>query len=118
MLLPTCCALTPHAPRLCCRPAAGVYYSVPLKIGQRASVAISANGQRLAVVAENGPVLCSADGGHTWVVLLGAASWHHISMSSDGTRLLAALWEAFLYRSTNFGGSWDVLAMALNLRKW
>lgn len=106
--------------RLCCRLSAGFYYSAPLKAGQRASVAISADGQRLAVAVEYGSVLCSADGGRTWRDRLGSSAgrWRHIGMSSDGNRLLLAAWDNYLQVSTNFGESWGATAVALGARKW
>src|SRR5689334_22338168 len=73
-------------------------------------IAVSADGSKLAAVANLGTLYLSTNSGITWTAasdpLLDHASWATIAMSADGSRMLAAQQGGWIYTSTNSGANW------------
>lgn len=78
-------------------------------VGQRRawrSIALSADGQFLAAVAQNAPISTSADGGKTWSDHGTSASWTSIASSADGRRLAATVTGRSIWTSDDYGTTW------------
>jgi photosystem II stability/assembly factor-like uncharacterized protein len=69
--------------------------------------ATSADGNRIAAVANPGGIHVSADGGATWTASNAPqARWAAIAMSANGSRLAAVASGGLLYTSTDSGATW------------
>ena len=75
------------------------------------SVATSANGEKIAAVAQNAYIYTSTDFGKTWKKRSTEAgakgmSWFGIASSPDGTRLAAIVSKGHVYTSSDSGATW------------
>jgi photosystem II stability/assembly factor-like uncharacterized protein len=72
------------------------------------SVASSADGMKLVVVAEGGSnIYTSTDAGISWTARDSSRRWSVVSSSSDGKHLVAVpAYEQFIYTSSDAGVSW------------
>jgi len=84
------------------------------------SVTISADGQRILAVVQNGPILVTADGGRTWAngalanPTPGASLtrfWRSVDISADGRIAVAADQNGDLFRSADGGATWSVMPL-------
>ncbi len=81
------------------------------------SIAISADGKRLAAAASDG-VYLSTNSGVTWTASSApAANWASIASSADGLRLVAVGYDS-IYTSTNGGADWVASTAPESLVGW
>ena len=101
--------------------------SAPAPNGDWISIASSADGSRLAVVARAGLIYASTNAGATWAVTGAPASaWNSVASSADGTRLVAAAgynidhWtnSGPIYVSTNSGATWTMTSAPIAQWTW
>jgi photosystem II stability/assembly factor-like uncharacterized protein len=73
-----------------------------------ASVASSADGTKLAAVANPGYIYTSTNSGFTWTERTnsGSKNWQSIASSSDGTKIVAAVFGGDIYTSIDSGATW------------
>lgn len=76
--------------------------------GMWTSVASSADGLRLVVVAEGGYIYTSSNGGTTWSNAnnAGRRGWYAVASSSDGSKLAAGADQDDIYTSSDSGLTW------------
>ena len=76
------------------------------------AIASSADGTRLAAVANGGGIYVSTNSGSTWTLTSAPSEvWVSIASSADGTRLAAAIGQSssgLIYVSTNSGVTWTL----------
>jgi photosystem II stability/assembly factor-like uncharacterized protein len=83
-------------------------------------VTISVDGQRIAAVVQNGPIVVSSDGGATWSaglsngVPLDRIGWRAIDSSADGSVLIAAAQDPVVYISTDAGANWTPIDITVD----
>lgn len=77
-----------------------------LPVGKRFSVAMSANGQYQATLQFGGRIEVSTNYGVTWVERDVYRPWNFISMSSDGSKLIASSDNGNIFNSFDFGKTW------------
>jgi hypothetical protein len=73
------------------------------------SMASSADGTRMAAGIWQGSsdgVYLSVNSGGTWTLSTGSKQIHGVAMSADGTEIVGAATNGFIYLSTNSGSSW------------
>ena len=72
------------------------------------SVALSADGSKLAVATANGGLIyVSTNNGTTWITNNApAANWYSIAISADGAKLVAGVNAGPIYASTDGGVAW------------
>ena len=80
----------------------------PKDVGNWAGIAISDNGATMVAVASSG-IYVSTDSGTTWNNRETARSWADVSISNDGTKMIASVGEGKIYRSIDSGTTWEVL---------
>jgi photosystem II stability/assembly factor-like uncharacterized protein len=85
------------------------------------AVATSSDGQRVAAVVQNGPLMLSSDGGATWRTASmpdGQAAhwWRWIDNSTDGSVLVAVAHTGDIFRSTDAGASWQRVTVSVGGR--
>ena len=68
----------------------------------------SADGNKLAVVSNYGPIFTSADGGTTWAQKAFDQAWACIASSADGNTLAAVGYATGVFVSTDSGTNWDL----------
>ncbi len=93
-------------------------------LGHYSGVAtFSADGTKIATAAYSGNIYTSLDSGATWTEQTGSGArfWKTLSMSADGTKLIATVdgnhGSAFLYTSVDSGVTW-VEQVAVGGRQW
>lgn len=71
-------------------------------------VTSSADGVKMAAVANNGYLHTSTDSGLTWTArtALGQKSWYDVASSSDGSKLVAFADSSRIFTSTDSGANW------------
>ena len=72
------------------------------------SIAMSADGKKLAATVYNGKIWTSSNGGETWTENGDDDLWDNIVMSADGTKLAAAVSNKKIWTSSNGGETWTV----------
>ena len=77
-------------------------------VGNWNGIAISDNGATMVAVASSG-IYVSTDSGTTWNNRETARSWADVSISNDGTKMIASVNEGKIYRSIDSGTTWEVL---------
>jgi hypothetical protein len=70
------------------------------------SIAMSADGRKLAAVATNAPIALSTDSGRTWILQGPSLKWSSIVSSDNGSRLVAAVRGGSIWTSTDSGLTW------------
>ena len=77
------------------------------------SITISADGQKMAAVVDNGNIYTSSDSGVTWTSRASVQPWRGIASSADGTKLVAVAGDsggavpANIFTSTDSGVTWN-----------
>jgi alpha-tubulin suppressor-like RCC1 family protein len=82
-----------------------------------ASIAMSADGTRLAAVVSSGNVWVSSDSGLTWASKGMQRSWSKIACSSTCQYIVASAATGYLYVSTDYGDTWTAVVTDLS-RNW
>jgi hypothetical protein len=80
------------------------------------SIASSADGTKLAAVANNSLIYTSVDSGVTWTARESSRQWSAITSSTDGTRLAAVVNNGQIYTSVDSGVTWA--PQASGTRAW
>jgi photosystem II stability/assembly factor-like uncharacterized protein len=70
------------------------------------SITSSADGSKLAAVANNGQIYTSTDLGSSWTARESNRYWRSITSSADGSKLAAVVSRGQIYTSTDGGVSW------------
>jgi photosystem II stability/assembly factor-like uncharacterized protein len=70
------------------------------------SVASSADGTKLAAVAQGGQIYTSTDSGATWTARESGRNWFSVVSSADGAKLAAVVANGQIYTSTDSGATW------------
>jgi hypothetical protein len=71
-----------------------------------ASVASSANGTNLVVVASGYKAHVSTNSGTTWTAVGEARDWEAVAASADGMKLAGAVYNGLIYTTTDGGTNW------------
>ncbi len=70
------------------------------------SIVTSADGTKLAAVADGGQIHTSTDGGLAWTARENARSWSALTCSADGSKLAAVVLSGSIHTSTDGGATW------------
>ncbi len=96
------------------------YVPGPMKADDLVSIAVSADGAKLAVADFYGDIRMSSDGGVSWktATTLGQHNWKAIVSSSDGLKIAACTeYDDYIYISSNGGEVWQQCA-DLGAKSW
>ena len=77
----------------------------------------SADGTKLAAIANNGFIYTSTDAGVNWTPRGTSGLWGHIVSSADGTKLATTEYNGNIYTSTDSGVTWIARATG-TIRQW
>ncbi|MCZ2442839.1 MAG: InlB B-repeat-containing protein [Flavobacteriales bacterium] len=101
--------------------SANVVLYAKYKFPNFSGVASSSDGTKLVAVADNssgtniGNIWTSVDSGVTWTERATSRRWKCVASSSDGSKLVAGVWDGNIYTSTDSGITWTVRDSS---RKW
>ncbi|WP_345738692.1 IPT/TIG domain-containing protein, partial [Prosthecobacter algae] len=70
------------------------------------SITSSADGSKLAAVAQSGQIYTSTDSGINWTARESDRNWFSITSSADGNKLAAVVQSGQIYTSTDSGVTW------------
>jgi len=79
------------------------------------SIALSADGTKMAAVPRFGQIYTSSDAGETWKAREANREWRSIASSADGIKMAAVVENGQIYTSTDSGATWTPRE---SVRKW